>query len=312
MTPEVLIAHSAYWIGIARLPVVLQEAGARVTVMCPKGSFLGWTRFVDRRIFASNDLTEFVDQLRAHLHEHEYTWVILADDDVIAELSKYAEDPCIKRVLPVTSASAFEMMASKIAFLDVCKAHGLPVSPSQTVQTLDEARAAADTFGYPVMLKLSTGSGGVGVTRVDGPAELEREFAAVSGGKPLTVERFVTGLIAGSELLYDHGIPICWSSYYKEKRWPGEFGPSAERRVMTHPQVADIAHRLGAITGMHGFAVLCFIHDVESDDLALLEMNFRPGTGMHFRGPIRRMFVGAARALLSGTPYERRCENRRS
>jgi biotin carboxylase len=306
MTPHVLIVHSAYWTGIARLPIVLKEAGATVTVMCPKGSFLEWTRFADERIIGSQDFTEFVDQLRAHLQKREYEWVILADDDLLAELARYVDDPRIRRVLPVTSAVAIDMAASKITFIDVCKAHHLPVSLSQTVQTLEEAEDAAQRFGYPVMLKLSTGSGGVGVKKIDGPDELKRDFVTFSGGRPLTIERFITGLIAGAELLFDHGVPLCWSSYYKEKRWPGEFGPSAVRRVMEHPQVEQIARRLGAITGFHGLAVLCFIHDTQRDELVLLEMNFRPGTGMHFRGPIRRMFAEAMRALITGTSYQGR------
>jgi predicted ATP-grasp superfamily ATP-dependent carboligase len=306
MKPGVLVAHSAYWLGIARLPVVLQEAGATVTVMCPQGSFLERTRFADRRIIVSGNLATFADRLRAHLRENDYALVILADDDLIAELSKHADDPCVARVLPATSASAFEMMVSKICFLDICKAYGLPVSPSETVRTLEEAQAAAATFGYPVMLKLSTGSGGAGVKKIDGPLELERDFLTFSGGEPLTIERFVTGPIAGAEVLYDRGVPLCWSAYYKEKRWPGEFGPSAVRRVMTHPSVGHIARRIGEVTGLHGFAVLCFIHDEQTGDLVLLETNFRPGTGMHFRGPIRRMFVGALHSMLFGAPYEGR------
>jgi hypothetical protein len=222
---------------------------------------------------------------------------------LIRELANCADEKRVKAALPVDTALGFEMMGSKIAFLDVCKAEGLPVTESRTVATLSEALAAADDIGYPVMLKLASGYGGSGVKKIDDAVSLERAFATFSPGEPFTVERFVFGLIGGAEVLYDHGVPVCWSAYYKEKRWPGEFGPSAVRRVMNHPQVASIVEKLGALTGQHGFAVICFIHDTQRDELRLLEMNFRPGVGMHFRGPIRRMFAGGLNALLTGNAY---------
>lgn len=303
--PEVLIAHSAYWTGIARLPAVLSDAGAKVTVMCPPGSLLGWTRFAERRITASPDLFTFVDELRQHLAERSYRWVILADDDVIVALSRYADDPLIAPILPCASPNAIPMMASKTGFLDACRAAGLPIPLSRTVRTLDEARSAAEAIGYPVMLKQINGCGGVGIKKIDHLSDLEGCFESFADGQPLTLERFVVGRAMAATILYDRGTPLCWYSYYKEKRWPGEFGPSAVRRVMTHPRLGAIAKDLGTLTGVHGFVVLCFVHDEERDDLALLEANFRPGTGMHFRGPIRRMFADALRSLLIGESYER-------
>jgi hypothetical protein len=241
--------------------------------------------------------------VRTQLRQHRYDWVILADDDLIHELLRYSGEQPVENALPVTTPLGFEMMGSKIAFLAACKAHDLPISESRTVRTLGEARAAANDIGYPVMLKLASGYGGSGVKKIDDPISLERVYATFSPDQPFTVERFVVGLIGGAEVLYDHGVPVCWSSYYKEKRWPGEFGPSAVRRVMNHPQVANIVAQLGALTGLHGFAVICFIHDTQRDELRLLEMNFRPGVGMHFRGPIRRMFTAGVRALLARSTY---------
>jgi hypothetical protein len=304
--PSVLVAHSASWIGVARLPLLLRAAGATVTIMCPEASYLGETRHADHRITAPAAVDEFAIELRALLHRRDYTWVILADDPLITAFARYADDPVVARALPVTSPAALAMMSSKIAFLAACKRHALPLAPSETVRTLDEARAAAAAIGYPVMLKLDHGSGGIGVKRIDDPEQLAREFTAFARDEDLTVEGFAEGRMAGTEVLYDRGVPLCWSWYYKEKIWPGEFGPSSVRRFTTHPQVGAIAERLGAITGFHGFAVLCFVDDTAHDRIVLLEMNFRPGPGMHVRGPVREMFGGAARAMLAGAPYEGR------
>src|ERR1700677_3959471 len=138
MKPDVLVAHSSYWVGIARLPAVLQEAGAKVTVICPKGTVLAKTRYVDHRIAGSANLAKFGEQLRNLLREHDYDWVILADDDLICEIQQYADEPRVQAALPVMTALGLKVMNSKIAFLEACKVQGLPVAMSRTVTTLSE------------------------------------------------------------------------------------------------------------------------------------------------------------------------------
>ena len=55
-------------------------------------------------------------------------------------------------------------------------AAGAPVVPGTTeaLKSLREARATADKFGYPVMLKASAGGGGKGMRQVANESELRR------------------------------------------------------------------------------------------------------------------------------------------
>jgi hypothetical protein len=116
----------------------------------------------------------------------------------------------------------------------------------------------------------------------------------------ITVERFIAGKVCGCETLFDRGRPLCWSPFYKYRCYP-EFGPSAVRMWYSHPKLRDIVEKLGAMTQFHGFCTFCFIHDEMRDELVLLELNFRPGTGMHFRGRIRKMFASGVAVLIGGT-----------
>jgi acetyl-CoA carboxylase biotin carboxylase subunit len=78
-------------------------------------------------------------------------------------------------------ASVMETMGDKIAARTAMREADVPTVPGTEGQTtLDEARAAADEIGYPVMLKAAAGGGGRGMRFVDDPADLEDAFAAAS------------------------------------------------------------------------------------------------------------------------------------
>jgi acetyl-CoA carboxylase biotin carboxylase subunit len=66
-------------------------------------------------------------------------------------------------------------MGSKTEARGLVKKGGVPVVPGTegTVESLDEARAAARAIGYPVMLKAAAGGGGKGMRRVDDEQHLE-------------------------------------------------------------------------------------------------------------------------------------------
>ncbi len=59
---------------------------------------------------------------------------------------------------------------------------GVPLVPgSALLDSLDDARQAAERIGYPVMLKSTAGGGGIGMQVCRTPAELERAFESVKG-----------------------------------------------------------------------------------------------------------------------------------
>ena len=69
---------------------------------------------------------------------------------------------------------AMEQMGSKTAAREIAKKAGVPVVPgTPAITSVDEARKAAQSIGYPVLIKASEGGGGKGMRRVDKPEELE-------------------------------------------------------------------------------------------------------------------------------------------
>jgi acetyl-CoA carboxylase, biotin carboxylase subunit len=74
------------------------------------------------------------------------------------------------------TAMSMRAMGSKTAARDKMAAAGVPVIPGARCATSDEATAAGNLLGYPVMLKAASGGGGKGMRLVAGPAEMARAW----------------------------------------------------------------------------------------------------------------------------------------
>jgi acetyl-CoA carboxylase biotin carboxylase subunit len=72
-------------------------------------------------------------------------------------------------------AEAIKKMGSKTAARQIAIAAGAPVVPGTeaAIRSIDQARATAESLGYPVLLKAAAGGGGKGMRRVDREEDLE-------------------------------------------------------------------------------------------------------------------------------------------
>lgn len=73
---------------------------------------------------------------------------------------------------------AVRMMGSKIESRLIARHCGVPIVPGSegAVTDLEAAQKIAEEIGYPVMVKASAGGGGIGMARVDDPAQLARVY----------------------------------------------------------------------------------------------------------------------------------------
>jgi acetyl-CoA carboxylase biotin carboxylase subunit len=74
--------------------------------------------------------------------------------------------------------SAMKAMGAKVAAKKTMQAAGVPVVPwfEGHLETEDDAAKAAETVGYPIMLKTSAGGGGIGMHRCDNEKKLRKSF----------------------------------------------------------------------------------------------------------------------------------------
>lgn len=91
-------------------------------------------------------------------------------------------DACVREGLTFIgpSGDTIRKAGSKSAARDIMRAAGVPVTPGSDgpVATVEEALAAAEAVGYPVLLKASAGGGGRGIRRCEGPQDLPGAFEA--------------------------------------------------------------------------------------------------------------------------------------
>jgi len=79
-------------------------------------------------------------------------------------------------------AVAMRKMSSKTAARQLAIAAGAPVVPGTeaAIRNIDQARATAESLGYPVLLKAAAGGGGKGMRRVDREEDLESSIRDAS------------------------------------------------------------------------------------------------------------------------------------
>ena len=77
--------------------------------------------------------------------------------------------------------SVISAMGDKATAKRVMKEAGVATTPGTDIlDSVDEARAAAETIGYPVLLKATAGGGGKGMRVVERPEDLERAYASAT------------------------------------------------------------------------------------------------------------------------------------
>ena len=124
-------------------------------------------------------------------------WGFVAEDPAFADL---CERLGVTFIGP--SADAMRRLGDKIGSKLLAEEVGVPVAPwsGGGVDTLEDALAAAERIGYPLMLKATAGGGGRGIRRVDSAAELEDAYQRTRdeaerafGSGVVFLERLVTG-----------------------------------------------------------------------------------------------------------------------
>jgi hypothetical protein len=293
--PEVLVVVSAPWLGIARFPRLLQEAGCRVVLLCRRGRFADLSRYVDERIDAPGEASDMLPVLQKLLAQRSFAWVVLGDDPILrAAIAK--PGAWQQGWFPVDPGSDLPpLLVSKAAFVWAMERARMPMPRTEVVHA-DEVADAARRMGFPVMVKLDQGSAGDGVFRASNEASL----AGLTSKGPIVVQRFAPGRIGSTVVLYSKGRPLCWMSSYKEEVYPRPFGPSTVRRYVSLPAIEPHLERLGEFLKITG---ICGIDWVESDgEPVFLELNARPTAWLHLYQRYGVDFPAAIHGMLYGTP----------
>ena len=284
--PEVLLVCSGLdSMGISRFPRLLSKAGCRVILLSPIGNTVNRSRYVSTHIHASTELKTLVQQLKEllSLQSPPFAQVIIGDEVVLSKLVKYRGEDWLDGWFPVDHRShAVDIMLSKHAFYDAMVEEGLYLPYSKLCKGWIEVKEAVEQAGYPVLLKSANGCAGWGVRMVHQSEEFKAAYFDLTlADDTLLVQQFCQGKLGATDILFDHGVPVCWQSSYKLECWPTPLSPSSARIIMHHASIEQIVTVVGKVTGFHGFCAVDWIHETDSDRIFLLEMNPRPTPCFH-------------------------------
>ena len=302
--PVLLVSTATEYIGTAKIPAALANAGFEVSLLTPRNTLAAKSRFVSRCRFLGDATTpsEWLSAFTEIVRETSPRLALPCDDNAFRLLRSLVSAP--PQALPpdlrhqlstlaresLGNPAHYETSINKVLLTPAADALGVRVPPYAIVTTLSEAAGFAAQRGFPVVLKLGYGVAGEWVRVAADPRELAATFdellaaPATSFGQGGSRQLLVQSHIDGNSVLQSI---VAWNGsvlagYAREKLIadPLPKGPSTVSRTFHCPEAREFAERLTAAFGMHAFFGVEFIADRRTGRLYLLEINRRitPGT----------------------------------
>ena len=188
------------------------------------------------------------------------------------------------------SGDAIRKAGSKSAARDLMKAAGVPVTPGSDgpVSSVEDALAAAERVGYPVLLKASAGGGGRGIRRCDSAealpaayAEAKAEAKACFGNDEMYLEKLVLRprhiefqILADRQGHVIHlGDRDC--SVQRRNQKLIEEAPARCLSPELRARMGEAAVRAARAVGYEGAGTVEFLLDNDGEHFYFMEMNTR-------------------------------------
>ena len=178
----------------------------------------------------------------------------------------------------------------------------VPMAPGTgLLQSLDEALSAADSIGYPVMLKTTAGGGGIGLTRCSDAAALASAYESVKrmgeqffSDAGVFLERFVDQARHVEVQIFGDGAGRVAAlgerdcSLQRRNQKVVEETPAPNLPQATRERLHAAAVQLGESVKYRSAGTVEFIYDAARDDFYFLEVNTR----LQVEHPVTEMVTG--------------------
>jgi acetyl/propionyl-CoA carboxylase alpha subunit/acetyl-CoA carboxylase carboxyltransferase component len=225
-------------------------------------------------------------------------WGFVAEDPAFSEL---CEKIGVTFIGP--DADAMRQLGDKIGAKLIAEEAGVPVAPWSRgpVVTLDEALAAAERIGYPLMLKATAGGGGRGIRVVTSAGDLADAYERTSaealrafGNGTVFLERLVSGARHVEVQLIADGQGAAWALGVRDcsvQRRNQKIIEESSSPVLAAEQAAELkasAERLAVAVGYRGAATVEFLYHPGEGRFAFLEVNTR----LQVEHPITELTTG--------------------
>lgn len=238
------------------------------------------------------------DSLAGYLNAHRLVNVAIATgcDALHPGYGFLSENPSLSRICKQRnirfigpSADVIKHMGDKIEARKSMIEAGVPVIPGteHNLKDVDEAVTLAEDFGYPVMLKATSGGGGRGIRRCNNPADLRKNYDRVLseatkafGSADIFMEkcivdpRHIEVQILADE--YGNAIHLFERDCSIQRRHQKliEIAPSPQLSPEQRNYIGELAVKAAKYTGYTNAGTVEFLFD-EDDQFYFMEMNTR-------------------------------------
>ena len=212
-------------------------------------------------------------------------WGFVAEDPAFVEM---CERIGVTFIGP--SPDAMRTLGDKIGSKIIAEEVGVPVAPWSRgpVDTLEEAREAAERIGYPLMLKATAGGGGRGIRVITSADDLDEAYTLTRdeaqrafGNGVVFLERLMTGArhIEVQVIADSHG--TAWALGVRDcsvQRRNQKVIEESSSPVLTAEQAEELkaaAERLAERVGYCGAGTVEFLYQPAEKAFAFLEVNTR-------------------------------------
>jgi predicted ATP-grasp superfamily ATP-dependent carboligase len=182
--------------------------------------------------------------------------------------------------LPATDAMYFA--SDKGQLLTLADDNGIAIPRTFTIQCRDDLEQAAESLGFPCVLKPRRSAGGVGRSFIDTPGALRSAYDALpqtensvfDGTLPL-LQEYIPGEVVDACLLFCYGKPRAGLTQRRILMAPSEGGLGIYNETTRDPELMEQAIALLGALDWHGPAQVEFKRDARDGRLRLMEVNSR-------------------------------------
>ena len=334
-TPSVLlVATATKWLGTARIPRGLANAGFTVLLLTPRNSLAEKSRFIAKIGFLPDNATplQWVHAFAATVVAASPQLVVPCDDMAfrLLRLLALSPPPRLQPALHLRLAALIRESlgepAHYLASTDktllpaAAVALGVSVPPFVICAGTDEIDAFAVAHGWPVVVKRRHGFAGQGVAICADRNDVVRALAAFAAADA----QDLVDAAAGPPRYLAQAHLAGRTQYFQGAAWNGRLlagyagekvvanpvptGPPTVTRYFRSPRLRAMTEQLVAGFGMSGLFVVEFCTDERTQDVHLIEVNRRVSPATHL-GALRDVDLCAALyAAVKGTTSTSRAD----
>jgi hypothetical protein len=255
-----------YWPEVMAVTLgLLTRAGFTVDVISNSTAFRRSSAMRDYVLAKNRDL---LVRTAAEKIKKEYPLVVVGDDTTLglildSDLSREQK----LRLLPVLSDRNFGHIFSKIGLSLALEGNGISTPDYRIAHDEDELNTSAQALGYPLLIKLDSSAGGMGIFECLDEVDVKNLRKKLKP-YPVLVQRMVKGVEVALEAFYRNGELIHFAYSVPEKS-KYRFGPTSVRSYQQiaslDPRVLDELRLVGEALGSHGFTSIGCIHSEQDN-----------------------------------------------